>query len=139
MDPMDRVCIVTFDEVSLSRHLQYDKENDKIIGFEDFGDRRSEKFADHSLVYMLRGIHTGWKIPIFYAFCDALTRRADLTRCFKRVVQAISAAGFKVVAAVCDQLGTNVKMMKDLVDDSNREQIKRGEERSKYRTNINFS
>lgn len=36
-----------WDEMSLEANFQYDQLNDKIIGFEDWGHRRTSLIADH--------------------------------------------------------------------------------------------
>lgn len=81
---------------------------------------RTRNYADHALVFMIRGIQSGWKIPIYVGFCNALTRVADLTRVFKSALRSLDEAGFRVVASVCDQLGTNAAMMRQLMQDSNK-------------------
>lgn len=53
-----------WDETFLSCELSYDAKKDKIIGFEDFGNRRTNKFADHVLVFMIRGLNRNYKIPL---------------------------------------------------------------------------
>ncbi|KYN28191.1 hypothetical protein ALC57_02391 [Trachymyrmex cornetzi] len=43
-----------WDEVAIQPALYYDKRTDKIVGFEDWGHRRTRKFADHAIVFYLR-------------------------------------------------------------------------------------
>lgn len=59
MKDVDKLCVLMWDEMSLQSHLQYDQSNDKIIGFEDWGHKRTQGIANHALVFMLRGIKTG--------------------------------------------------------------------------------
>lgn len=56
MKDVDKLCILMWDEMSLQPHLQYDQINDKIIEFEDWGNKRTQGIANHALVFMLRGI-----------------------------------------------------------------------------------
>lgn len=73
-----KLCVLMWDEMSLEANLQFDQLNDKIIGFEDWGHRRTSLIADHVLVFMARGILNGWKIPLSYSFCKSQTKSAQL-------------------------------------------------------------
>lgn len=117
-DANDKVCILMWDEISLQPHLQYDIVKDKIIGFEDWGRKRTQKIADHALVFMLRGIKTGWKLPLSYNFCKSTTKTPQLIRCIKEIIKEITQAGFIVVATVCDQGASNVAALKQLLQDT---------------------
>ena len=78
MDPLDKVCILMWDEVSLKLNVQYCVEKDELVGLEDWGTNRTAKYADHALVFMLRGIKTGWKIPVQFLCCSNNPRATDL-------------------------------------------------------------
>lgn len=39
---------------------------------------RQKKFADHALVFMIKGIVCNWKQPIAYYFCEGATSKNDL-------------------------------------------------------------
>lgn len=99
----DKLYVLMWDEMSLQANLQYDQSNDKIIGFEDWGHRRTSLIADHVLVFMARGILNGWKIPLSYNFCNSQTKSAQLIRCLKEIVKELTRAGLTIVATVCDQ------------------------------------
>ena len=64
---------------------------------------------------MLAGINSNWKIPLTYNFCKSSTSGVQLTRCIKELVRAITTAGFKLVATVCDQGQTNASCLNSLV------------------------
>lgn len=76
-DEKDKVQILMWDETYLKTELQYDYKKDKIVGFEDFGDRRSSSFADHILVFMIRGMHQNTKLPLSYYFCHSHQKEND--------------------------------------------------------------
>lgn len=115
MSAKDKVCILMWDEVSIQPNVTYDIRRDIICGHEDWGNNRTNKFADHVLVFMLRGLYTGWKMPVSYNFCAKVTNTSQLTRCIKEHVSKISEAGFLIVATVCDQGTSNVAAIKDLL------------------------
>ncbi|XP_033223001.1 uncharacterized protein LOC117176801 [Belonocnema kinseyi] len=77
-DELDKVCVLMWDEVSLKLHFQYSERKTKIIGFEDWGTSRTNKYADHALAFMLRGMKNDWKIPLTYNFCGGQTTHEQL-------------------------------------------------------------
>lgn len=53
----DKYCNIIFDEISLSANLQYIPNQDKVIGFVDFGHNKTKpQFADKAMTFMIRGI-----------------------------------------------------------------------------------
>ncbi|TGZ50608.1 hypothetical protein DBV15_11883 [Temnothorax longispinosus] len=86
MSAKDKVCILMWDEVSIQFSVTYDSRRDIICGLEDWGNNRTSKVADHVLVFMLRGLHTGWKMPVSYNFCAKATNTAQLMRCIKKSI-----------------------------------------------------
>lgn len=61
---------------------------------------------------MLRGTKHEWKIPIAYNFCSRQTTHEQLASCIKDVIREVTAAGFNIVATVCDQGSSNMKAIK---------------------------
>ncbi|XP_033225996.1 uncharacterized protein LOC117178679 [Belonocnema kinseyi] len=82
IDELDKVRILMYDEVSLKLHSQYSARKAKIIGFQDWGINRYNKYADHAFVFMLRRIENGWKIPLTYNFCGGQTTHGQLAYYF---------------------------------------------------------
>lgn len=119
MEEQDRYCAIMWDEMQLAYHVQYDKFADQVVGFEDYGYERTRKLADHVLVFTLRGIKTGWKLPIFYAFSDSQAPAPTLTRCLKIIVTALEETKLHLVATICDQASSNCAMIRKLIIASN--------------------
>ncbi|XP_025161359.1 uncharacterized protein LOC112590045 isoform X2 [Harpegnathos saltator] len=115
MSVKNKVCILMWDEVSIQPKITYDNRKDIICGLEDWGNNRTGKMADHVLVFMLRGLYTGWKMPISYNFCCKQTNTAQLVRCIKEHVSKINDLGFHIVATVCDQGSSNMAAIKELL------------------------
>jgi len=115
MSTKDKVCILIWDEVSIQPKLTYNVRKDIIYGLEDWGNNRTGKIADHVLVFMLRGLHSGWKMPISYSFCYKQTNTGQLIRCIKEHIKEVVNAGFHIVATVCDQGSSNVAAIKELL------------------------
>ena len=111
----DLIVILLWDELLVNLGLHYDSEADKIVGFEDWSTVRSDKYADHALVFMIRSIETGDNLPVCFNFCDAVTKSDQLQYCIKEVVKAVQDAGFNVVASVCDGASTNDAAIKQMI------------------------
>lgn len=118
-DPKDLNVVLLWDEMSLHSAVQYDKKNDKIIGFEDWGTRRTRKFADHAIMFYIKCLASGNHMPLGYGFCHSATNCIQLMRCIKEWCTFIIKAGFKVVATVCDQAATNIACINLLIQEAN--------------------
>ncbi|KAL5237012.1 hypothetical protein ACI65C_004422 [Semiaphis heraclei] len=103
----DKFCVILFDEVSLEAQLHYDHNVGSIMGFEDNSLERTQNFADHSLVFMIKGITKKYKQPMSYTFCQSSTNKHDLANQIRMVIQAVTSVGLKVVASICDQGTSN--------------------------------
>lgn len=117
-----KFCSLIFDEVSLSEGLHYNESLDKIEGFEDFGHLgRTDKIANHALVFLVRGLVVKWKQPVAFYFCRDTTPTDKLKILIKEVINALQMAGLRVVATVCDQGSTNQAAIKALVAETRTE------------------
>lgn len=66
--------------MALNVGLKYNLKKDYIFGFQDFGSHnRIPDFADHVLVFMIRGLRKKWKQPVSYYFCKGTTKTQTLT------------------------------------------------------------
>ncbi|XP_033225679.1 uncharacterized protein LOC117178359 [Belonocnema kinseyi] len=52
-DDKENTLVLMWDEAFLSSHIWYDMNKDKIMGFEDFGNKRTSFFTDHILTFMI--------------------------------------------------------------------------------------
>lgn len=94
--------------------------HDKIIGFEDWGNRRTRKIADHAITFYLRCLKTGKKMPLGYGFCKGNTKTVQLMRCVKQWLINIINCGLIPVATICDQGATNIAALITLISESNK-------------------
>jgi len=106
--------------MSIQPAINYDSKTDKIIGFEDWGIRRTRKFADHAIMFTVRCLASGNHMPIGYGFCQNTTNTVQLVRCITNWLTILLKCGFKPVATVCDQGATNVAAIKLLIEEANR-------------------
>lgn len=131
-DDLDAVCVLIWDEVSCDAHFDYDHENDRISGFTSWNGTTSKKIADHGLTFMLRGLLTGWKIPLAYGLCDATTPSNELQDQIKEVVKLCEECNFKIVPSTCDQGSTNRGAIKNLLEETNELKARHGLENCEY-------
>ncbi|KAH9633045.1 hypothetical protein HF086_000405 [Spodoptera exigua] len=118
---------VLFDEVSLAPGLQYISSLGKIIGFVDLGYQRRKTLADHALVFMIKGIKNKSKQPICFTFCKGATKANDLKKILVNVIEEVNSTGLKVVATICDQAATNVRVVQELQKETQEKYLRRGE------------
>ena len=95
MSDKDKVCFLLWDEVFIDAQVYYDEKEDRIVGFENWGNAKTNWFANHALFFMLRGIKKSWKIPSTYNFCMSSISAEQLIRCIEELVRAIISTGFK--------------------------------------------
>ena len=136
-DDLEKVCILMWDKVSLNLHVQHCPLKDKVVGLKDWGTNRTAKYADHALVFMLRGIKSGWKIPLTYNFCAGQTTYGQLTA-VEGVVRAVTKASFVIAATLCDQGSSNMKAIKSLQAETDKIREEIGIEKRKTFLNIMY-
>ncbi|XP_058976182.1 uncharacterized protein LOC131801430 [Musca domestica] len=79
MSERERICFVVHDEVEIKPVLEYNKAEDVVDGFEDFGkDRRSKEMARRCLFFMIKGICSDWKFIISFYPVSKNTTKAVL-------------------------------------------------------------
>lgn len=120
MKERDKVCFLMWDEMSLQLHVDYDATKKHILGFEDFGKKRSARFADHALVFMIRGIQSGWKFPLAYYFYDGVLKTDQLIEWIKDIAKIIIESGLYLVAFICNDEKRNITAINKLKLDSAR-------------------
>lgn len=115
MQDLDKNCCLIFDEISVSSGLSYEPSKQRISGFEDMGELgRSNKYANHALVFMLRGLTKTWKQVVAYYFVTSTVSSDNLKIILKTVICQIQAIGLNVMATVCDQGTTQREALKEL-------------------------
>lgn len=132
MKERDKVCLLMWDEMLLQPHVDYDVRKKHIVGFEDFGTKRRARFADHALIFMVRGIHSGWKFPLAYYFCDGSTKTDQLNQWIKDIAKIIIASGLYLVAFMCNNRKRNLTAINKLKLESARLKLKQGQLYCKY-------
>lgn len=118
MLPQDRLCTLIFDEMSISPHLHYNGHTDDLVGFENYGDdEKTANFANHVLVFMVKGIKKKFKQPVAYYFTQTV-KAPKLKQILINVVTKVQASGLRIVATVCDQSTANISTINSLVSEA---------------------
>lgn len=85
----DKLCSISWDEVSLSEHLDYNQSQDFIEGFVE---SRRPKFATHALNFAVRGINKPFKQTVRYFYTNGL-KAFELVELVKLMIDAVSTTG----------------------------------------------
>ncbi|KAF9417911.1 hypothetical protein HW555_005056 [Spodoptera exigua] len=111
---MTFLCILSFDEMSIRKHLSYNESQDEIQGFQDHGNHgRNHQIAIKALVFMLAGIRKKSKQPIALYFSH--TMNSDrMTVVLKEILTECFNSNMNVVATVCDLSTVNMKVLKTM-------------------------
>lgn len=94
MPEIDKYCTISFDEMALKAHLDYNEARDLIEGFVELADERRPEFATHSLTFMVRGIHTPYKQSVAFFYTAGL-KSVELATLIKLVTEAVLETGKK--------------------------------------------
>lgn len=88
----DKYCAMSWDEVSLHEHLDYNHSRDAIDGFVELANSRQPKFATHALSFMARGINVPFKQSTGYFYTNGLLS-FELAELVKLMIGAMSTTG----------------------------------------------
>lgn len=135
--PINRNCILTFDEMSLTPSLNYSKSDDSVVGFVNCGEGKRLEFADHAMVFMLRGVAEKWKQPVAYFFTQGAMKTAEIMRNLKIIISKLNEIGFDIIATVCDQLSANRSAINQLIADTKADYLRKGQEKRNVGFEVN--
>jgi hypothetical protein len=100
MKPINKICILTFDEIALSPGLQHYSRTDSIEGFVDYGGSNKRlAFADHANLHV-EGNPKKWKQTVCFTFCEGTTSTDQLASILKEVVRRVRKCGLQIVATI---------------------------------------
>lgn len=104
-------CSISFDEMAIRRHVQWQHAKKKFSGFVNFSTKQNENdplpVATHALVVLLNGINISITIPIAHFFITTLIGE-EKAIFIGAVVKAVSEIGIRVVTITFDGLKTNL-------------------------------
>lgn len=117
-----KLCSIVFDEMSLEAALSYDDKRDKINGYVELNEKKN-KFADHALVFMLRGAIFKWQQPVAFYYCEGATSGLELKNILRDITTAVVQCGLKPIALICDQGSAFQSAINGFKADTKRDQI----------------
>jgi Transposase protein/THAP domain len=115
----ERRGMLMFDELQISKHLDFRADLAKTVGFVDFGDLTCEQLnsveeGDHALVFLFRPHLNGW-VQTIGCFCSAgATPSVVLAKLILEAIVLLENCGACVDGLVCDGASTNRKALKEL-------------------------
>ncbi|KAJ0169434.1 hypothetical protein K1T71_015021 [Dendrolimus kikuchii] len=110
-----KYCSIIFDELAVEPALYYDNYKDNISGFIEFY-KKVPEFADHGLVFMIRGAVYRWQQPICFYFCQGSTRAIYLKAIIEKVTLELIRAGLFPVAFINDTIKIQAHNMNVIFD-----------------------
>lgn len=88
---LQRICVLTFDEMKIKKVYCYDKAHDQTL-----------KPYNYVQVCIIRGLIGNWKQPIYFDYDASMTKESLF-----QIINSVEEAGFPVVAMTCDLGGSN--------------------------------
>ena len=111
MNDNEKLCILSFDEISLKTHLDYCTNKDLSIGLEDYGDgEKTNSLATSAIVFMPRGICGNWKQPLAYFRVNEACSSDKVKEKLFQIIDKVEQIGLSVLSIVCD-IGSNFKKL----------------------------
>lgn len=92
--------VLMWDEINIQELLEIQGLNGDLIGNEDWGTERSNKLANHVLVFALRSLTSGKKVPLSFYFSHGPTKSDRLQVLIKENIKTASETGYKVIGKV---------------------------------------
>ncbi|XP_074033220.1 transposable element P transposase [Leptinotarsa decemlineata] len=117
-DAREKVCLLMFDEMSIDTNLFYQRQDDEIMGFQDYGTERHPVLANHANVFMLKGVYKQWKQPVVFTFSNGPIEVLQLKKLIKDIIKECFIIGLNVIATVCDQGTTNASAINMLLQET---------------------
>lgn len=110
--PIDKLCAIITDEMSLKEALHYDEAADRVEGFEDFGrGQRTPYVANYASAFMVRGLFTKWKQLFGYCFTSGPIPHTRLHSMLVDGIRELRKAGMECLVFICDQGAGNRAML----------------------------
>lgn len=82
----------------MKAHLFYNISQDKVFGFEDWGEGQSKLPACNVAVLMLRGMCTNWKQPLGYFFLNSTFLATRIRSIITQTVIKLQELGYIIIA-----------------------------------------
>lgn len=108
LDPLDRVCTMSIDEMEVSGSIEFDKYKNSFCGNITLGD--SQTIGNHITVILIRGVKTAWKQVIACEVTGPSTKGILQKQVIEKCVKFAELCGLRVVSLSSD-MGSNNRAM----------------------------
>lgn len=108
--------------MALDPSVVYSHKNDSIHGFVELSEK-SNQFADHALVFLVRGAVSKWQQAVAFYFTAGAVSSQQLQVILKDVVTAVTETGLLPIALVCDQGSSFQSALKSMQENTRGNQI----------------
>ena len=95
--------ILAFDERSIKSNLTYNSRVDKVIGYEDFGDIRTNNISTYVTVFMIKSLLGNWKQPVGYFFTSGPMTAEVIKSKVIICVEKLKKCNILTKVIICDQ------------------------------------
>lgn len=95
---------------------------DEINGFVEQPEK-IKQYADHALVFMIKGVVYKWQQPIAYYFCEGSISGVKLKEILNKIVTAVGETGLQPLVLVSDQGASFRSALKTLQEETRRSQL----------------
>ena len=115
LKPIDKQCVLVFDEMAIKTQLLYNKKGDCIEGFENLGSLGHTQYvANHALAFMVRGLASKWKQCIGYFLSSGPMSGKNLVSLVHEAIDKLALIGLCVKCVICDQGSNNRNFLQTL-------------------------
>lgn len=105
------VCALTFDEMSIRRHIQWSDARKEFIGRVDYG--FNVPVAKNAIVFMVNGVGRNFNIPIAFFFIDSLNA-SERKHLLLEIITTLTELNVRLISVTFDGLAANIPMCEEL-------------------------
>ena len=107
MNDNEKLCVISFDEISLKTNLSYQSNTDELIGLEDYGDgTKTNCLATSAIVFMACGLVKNWKQPLAFYLVNKSCSSFKVKEKLIEMIDIVEGIGLWVEAVISD-IGSN--------------------------------
>ena len=104
LKPMDRVCALMMDEISLKKQVDYSAVQDRVVGLKQENDQ--VKYQKGALLFLVNGLCSHWRQAFAYFFIEKAMTSGELLPLVKTAMDKLEEIGLHVKVISSDQ-GSN--------------------------------
>lgn len=109
-----KFCSLVFDEMAIKKHIAWDKNEGRFMGYVDYGEHwKSEIEATSALVFLAVGLVGRWELPIGYFFTRGLTA-TTLSKLTSMALIKLKESGVTALSVTCDGTIHNIRCLEML-------------------------